>query len=257
MSQTMTEHKIILPVTGMSCANYALNIERGVKKLEGVEDVNVNFAAEQAAVSFNPEQVNINDVVGKIKSSGYNVATTKIELAVTGMTCTNCAMNIERALNNKVPGVVNASVNFATERVFVEYIANISNIDEIISAVKKAGYGVIPPDENAQGDDSEQAARDAEIKDQTRKFAVGLSFALPLFILSMGRDFGFTGQWSHALWVNWLFWALATPVQFYTGWDYYLGGFRSLVNKSANMDVLVAMGSSVAINAEAGLFFHR
>ncbi len=256
MSQTMTEHKIILPVIGMSCANCALNIERSVKKLVGVEDVNVNFAAEQAAVSFDPKQININDVVEKIKSSGYNVATTKIELPVTGMTCANCAMNIERALNKKVAGVVNASVNFATERVFVEYIAGVSNIDEIISAIKKAGYGVIPPEEMVQGNDSEQAARDAEIKDQTRKFVVGLSFALPLFILSMGRDFGFTGQWSHALWVNWLFWALATPVQFYTGWDYYLGGFRSLVNKSANMDVLVAMGSSVAyFYSLAVLFF--
>ncbi len=256
MPETMAEHKIILPVTGMSCANCALNIERNVKKLEGVEDVNVNFAAEQAAVSFDPEQVNIKDVVGKIKSSGYNVATTKIELSVTGMTCANCAMNIERALNKKVPGVVNAFVNFATERVFVDYIAGVSNIDEIISAIKKAGYGVIPPEEIAEGDDSEQAARDAEIKDQTRKFVVGLSFALPLFIFSMGRDFGFTGQWSHALWVNWFFWALATPVQFYTGWDYYLGGFRSLVNKSANMDVLVAMGSSVAyFYSLAVLFF--
>jgi P-type Cu+ transporter len=256
MSPTMTEHKIILPVIGMSCANCALNIERSVKKLVGVEDVNVNFAAEQAAVSFDPKQININDVVEKIKSSGFNVATTKIELPVTGMTCANCAMNIERALNKKVAGVVNASVNFATERVFVEYIAGVSNIDEIISAIKKAGYGVIPPEEIVQGNDSEQAARDAEIKDQTRKFVVGLSFALPLFILSMGRDFGFTGQWSHALWVNWLFWALATPVQFYTGWDYYLGGFRSLVNKSANMDVLVAMGSSVAyFYSVAVLFF--
>ncbi|MEA3436037.1 MAG: heavy metal translocating P-type ATPase [Thermodesulfobacteriota bacterium] len=256
MSKTIAEHKIILPVIGMSCANCALNIERSVKKLEGVEAVNVNFAAEQAAVSFDPEQININNVVEKIKSSGYNVATTKIELPVTGMTCANCAMNIERALNKKVPGVVNASVNFATERVFVDYIASVSSIDDIISAIKKAGYGVIPPEEIAEGDDSEQTARDAEIKDQTRKFVVGLSFALPLFILSMGRDFGFTGQWSHALWVNWLFWALATPVQFYTGWDYYLGGFRSLVNKSANMDVLVAMGSSVAyFYSLAVLFF--
>jgi len=65
-------------------------------------------------------------------------------------------------------------------------------------------------------------------------------------MLSMGRDFGLVGQWSHAFWVNWFFWALATPVQFYTGWDYYVGGFKSLKNKSANMDVLVAMGSSVA-----------
>lgn len=256
MSKTIAEHKIMLPVTGMSCANCALNIERSVNKLEGVEDVNVNFAAEQAAVSFDPEQINISDVVGKIKNSGYNVATTKIELPVTGMTCANCAMNIERALNKKVAGVVNASVNFATERVFIDYIASVSSIDDIISAIKKAGYGVIPPEEIAQGDDSEQAARDAEIKDQTRKFVAGVVFALPLFILSMGRDFGFTGQWSHALWVNWFFWALATPVQFYTGWDYYLGGFRSLVNKSANMDVLVAMGSSVAyFYSLAVLFF--
>ncbi|MBT8374088.1 MAG: heavy metal translocating P-type ATPase, partial [Deltaproteobacteria bacterium] len=256
MSEAMAKNKIILPVTGMSCANCAMNIERNVKKLEGVEDVNVNFAAEHAAISFDPAQINIKDVVAKIKSSGFNVATAKVELPVTGMTCANCAMNIERALNKKVPGVVNASVNFATESVFVDYISDVSNVDEIISAIKKAGYGAIPPKESMQSDDSEQAARDAEIKDQTRKFVAGLIFALPLFILSMGRDFGFTGQWSHASWVNWFFWALATPVQFYTGFDYYLGGFKSLVNKSANMDVLVAMGSSVAyFYSIAVLFF--
>ncbi|MDY6789994.1 MAG: heavy metal translocating P-type ATPase [Thermodesulfobacteriota bacterium] len=256
MSNTQSEHKILLPVTGMSCANCVLNIERNVLKLEGVEDANVNFAAEQAAVSFDPEQINIKDVVGKIESVGYHVATTKVELSVTGMTCANCAMNIERTLNKKVPGVVNAFVNFANQKVFVDYISTVSTIDEIISAIQKAGYGVIPPEEISQGDDAEQAARDAEIKDQTRKFVAGLVFALPLFILSMGRDFGFTGQWSHAVWVNWLFWALATPVQFYTGFDYYLGGFRSLVNKSANMDVLVAMGSSVAyFYSVAVLFF--
>ena len=256
MPETLAKHRIILPVTGMSCANCALNIERNVKKLEGVEEINVNFAAEHAAISFDPAQININDLVEKIKSSGFNVVTTKVELPVTGMTCANCAMNIERALNKKVPGVVNAAVNFATERVFVDYISDVSNIDEIISAIKKAGYGVIPPEESTLGGDSEQIARDAEIKDQTRKFVVGLVFALPLFILSMGRDFGFTGQWSHATWVNWFFWALATPVQFYTGFDYYLGGYKSLLNKSANMDVLVAMGSSVAyFYSVAVLFF--
>ena len=137
MLEPMNQHKMVLPITGMSCANCAMNIERTVKKLEGVEDVNVNFAAEQAAVSFDPEQLNIKDVVGKIRSSGFDVVTTKVELPVTGMTCANCAMNIERALNNKVPGVVHASVNFAAERVFVDYIPGVSNIDEIISAIKK------------------------------------------------------------------------------------------------------------------------
>jgi len=169
-----------------------------------------------------------------------------ITFPVTGMTCANCAANIERALNKKISGVVNASVNFATERVFVEYAPAIATLDDIIEAVRKAGYGAVVPDDTIDEEDTEKAARDAEIKDQTQKFVVGLFFALPLFILSMARDFNLLGIWSHAIWVNWLFWVLATPVQFYTGWDYYVGGWKSLKNRSANMDVLVAMGSSVA-----------
>jgi len=242
----MAEQKFTLPVTGMTCANCAMNIEHSVKKLEGVEDTNVNFASEQATISFDPKQLHLKDVVQNIHDSGYNVATANVELPVTGMTCANCAMSIERALNKKVQGVVNASVNFAMERAYVEYIPSITNIDEMVSAIKKAGYGAITPDEVLEGEDAEQAARNAEIKDQTRKFAIGVLFALPLFILSMSRDFSLIGPWSHMPWVNWLFFALATPVQFYTGWDYYVGGFKSLKNKSANMDVLVAMGSSVA-----------
>ena len=242
----MVDQKVTLPITGMTCTNCAMNIERTVKKLNGIKDANVNFAAEQAVVAFDPKLLHLGDLVDNIHGSGYTVAKAKVELPVTGMTCANCAMNIERALNRKVPGVINASVNFATERVYVEYVPSISNIDEIVSAIKKAGYGAIPPDEVLEGEDAEFAARKAEIKDQTLKFTVGVLFALPLFLLSMGRDFNLTGTWSHQPWVNWLFFALATPVQFYTGWDYYVGGIKSLKNKSANMDVLVAMGSSVA-----------
>jgi Cu+-exporting ATPase len=242
----MVDQKVTLPITGMTCANCAMNIERTVKKLNGIKDANVNFAAEQAVVAFDPKLLHLRDIVDNIHGSGYTVAKAKVELPVTGMTCANCAMNIERALSRKVPGVINASVNFATERVYVEYVPSISNIDEIVSAIKKAGYGAITPDEVLEGEDAELAARKAEIKDQTLKFTVGVLFALPLFLLSMGRDFNLTGTWSHQPWINWLFFALATPVQFYTGWDYYVGGIKSLKNKSANMDVLVAMGSSVA-----------
>jgi Cu+-exporting ATPase len=242
----MIEQTITLPVSGMTCANCALNIERGIKKLEGVQTTNVNFAAEQAVIGFDPKQLLAKDVVKNIQGSGYTVVTTKAELPVTGMTCANCAMNIERALNKKVPGIVDASVNFATERVSIEYIPAVSTLDDIISAIKKAGYGAIAPDEALEGEDAEEAARNAEIRDQTRKFIVGVVFSLPLFALSMLRDFNLVGSWSYAAWVNWFFLALATPVQFYTGLDYYVGGYKSLKNKSANMDVLVAMGSSVA-----------
>jgi Cu+-exporting ATPase len=251
----MTEQKLTLPITGMTCANCAANIERGVKKLKGVAEASVNFAAENAAVSFDPQQLQLRDVVAKIHHSGFGVTTAKIEMPVTGMTCANCAANIERALNKKTAGVVNAAVNFATERVSVEYIPGVLNLDEIVAAIEKAGFGAIPPEDGLDPEDAEQKARDAEIKDQTRKFAVGVLFALPLFVLSMGRDFGLIGQWSHAPWVNWLFLGLASPVQFYTGWDYYVGGIKSLKNKSANMDVLVAMGSSVAYAYSLAVLF--
>jgi Cu+-exporting ATPase len=226
------------------------------KKLTGVSEAQVNFASEQAAVSYDPKALQLKEVVEKIHGVGFTVPTNRVEFPVTGMTCTNCAANIERALNKKVTGVVSAAVNFATERVSVEYIPGVSNIDDIVAAIEKAGYGAIPPEDGLDEEDTEQKARDAEIKDQTRKFVMGVLFALPLFVFSMGRDFSLIGPWSHAPWVNWLFWALATPVQFYTGWDYYVGGIKSLKNKSANMDVLVAMGSSVAyFYSVAVLFF--
>ncbi|MEA1948904.1 MAG: heavy metal translocating P-type ATPase [Thermodesulfobacteriota bacterium] len=242
----MPEQKVTLPITGMTCANCAMNIERNVKKLYGVTDASVNFASEQAAISFDPKALNIKDLVDKIHSSGFTVPTTKIELPITGMSCANCAANIERALYKKTTGIVASSVNFATERLTAEYISGVTSVNDMVSVIQKAGYGAILPDEVVEGEDAEQAARNAEIRGQTRKFILGAIFALPLFILSMGRDFNFLGMWSHAPWVNWLFCALATPVQFYTGWDFYKGGVKSLKNKSANMDVLVAMGSSAA-----------
>ncbi len=243
----MAEKNTTIPVTGMSCANCAMNIERALKKIEGVSEASVNFAAENASVVYDPKKATPSDLVAKIKSAGFDVPAARAELAITGMSCANCAMNIERALKRKIDGVLDASVNFASERATVEYVPALSDLDDIVAAIEGAGFGAVSGDENeSEEGDAEQDARDAEIWDQTRKFLTGVVFALPLFVLSMGRDFQLLGPWSHAIWVNWLFFALATPVQFYTGWDYYTGGFKSLKNKSANMDVLVAMGSTTA-----------
>ena len=143
----MTEQKYTLPITGMTCANCAANIERGVKKLEGVTDASVNFAAESAAVSIDPQLLNLQDVIDKIHASGFSVTTARLEMPVTGMTCANCAANIERALNKKTSGVVNAAVNFASERVAVEYIPGALDVDGIVAAIEKAGFGAIPPEE--------------------------------------------------------------------------------------------------------------
>lgn len=230
----------------MTCANCAMNIERNVKKLPGIIEANVNFASEQAAVSFDPQQVKPSEIADKIHKAGFTVPSARTEFPVTGMTCANCAMNIERTLNKKVSGVLTASVNFASERVSVEYLPSLTSLNDMAAAIQKIGFEAILPDETGESEDAEAASRSAEIRAQTRKFIVGAVFAGILFILSMSRDFGLTGAWSHAAWVNWLFLFLATPVQFYTGWDYYTGAWKNLRNGTANMDVLVALGSSVA-----------
>ena len=242
----MSETHLTLPVRGMTCANCAANIERTLGRLEGITEARVNFASEQADVRFDPQQVNAARIVSKIQKSGYGVPLEKVNLPLIGMTCANCAANIERTLNRKLPGVVEATVNFASEQAQVAYIPSLLSVDEMVVAIRKAGFDAVPPADGTDLPDAEQQARSREIRDQTRKFWVGLIFALPLFSWSMARDFHLIGAWSHAAWVNWAFCALATPVQFYTGWDFYVGGFKSLRNRTANMDVLVAMGSSVA-----------
>jgi Cu+-exporting ATPase len=249
----MPENRTTLSITGMHCANCAFTVERSLKKAQGVTDAAVNFATEQASVTFDPEAANSAELVKYVEDAGYGVVTAKVELPITGMTRhqddeAKRAATVERTLNKKVNGVVQATVNFATERASVEYIPGVASVADMIRAIEDAGYGVVQTAEGAETplEDVEARARQAEITDQTRKFWVGVAFALPLFVLSMARDFGLLGMWAHAPWVDWLFLALATPVQFYTGWDYYVGSYHALRNRTANMDVLVAMGSSVA-----------
>ncbi len=241
----MTTKQVSLPVTGMTCANCSLTVERNLKRLDGVQDAAVNLATEKASVIYDPSLVREEDFLALIRDIGYDVPTAQAELPITGMTCANCALTIERTLN-RLDGVVEASANFATERASVEYLPGVVSLAAIQQAIRDVGYDVVVPGAGEAAEDVERAAREAEIRNQTRKFWVGLAFTLPLFLLSMGRDFGLLGAWASNPWVDWLFLALATPVQFYVGWDYYVGGFKSLRAGSANMDVLVAMGSSAA-----------
>jgi Cu+-exporting ATPase len=241
----MTEKQITLPITGMHCANCSATIERNLKKMDGVTAANVNYATEKATIVYDPSLLSEDLIFSKIEDVGYGVRSAKVELPITGMTCANCVATVERTLNKKVPGVISANVNFATEKATVEYIPGQVTRAEMVAAIERAGYGVIKADAG-ELEDAEQAAREEEIRDQTRKLWVGILFTVPLFALSMARDFGLLGEWAHQSWVNWFMLALATPVQFYTGWDYYVGAYKSLRNGAANMDVLVVMGSSTA-----------
>ncbi|MYH48462.1 MAG: copper-translocating P-type ATPase [Gammaproteobacteria bacterium] len=169
------------------------------------------------------------------------------------MSCMGCAATIENVLRAGVPGVVSADVNFASGRATIQYQPDAVTPAEVTRAIEEAGYGVVAEaleeedaGSGARTEDAEAAARAREIDRHGRAFRTGLAFTLPLFLVSMGRDFGLVGAWAHAPWVNWAFLVLATPVQFYVGWSYYTGSFKALRNRGANMDVLVALGSSAA-----------
>ena len=164
-------------------------------------------------------------------------------LAITGMTCANCAAAIQRTLKKKVPGVVDATVNYATEKATVEYLPEQVNRAILTQAIEGIGYGVV---EVRMSEDRKEKAREAEIRAQSLKLWIGVIFSVPLFLLAMTRDFGLLGAWAHQPWVNVLMALLAAPVQFYVGWGFYVGGYKSLRNGIANMDVLIAMGSSAA-----------
>ncbi|MBN1774372.1 MAG: copper-translocating P-type ATPase [Deltaproteobacteria bacterium] len=170
----------------------------------------------------------------------------QVQLPVLGMSCAHCALRVEKLLRSEVVGVEDATVSLAAETATVVYDPDRVDLAALGAAIERAGYRTILPHQGADPDDEERAARAADLRRERRAFLVGLAFTIPLFLLSMGRDLGLLGAWSHAAWVGWLLGALATPVQLYTGWGFYRGALGALRSRSANMDVLVALGSTTA-----------
>lgn len=241
----MAESKhVILPVTGMTCANCVATIERSLKKVNGVENVNVNLSSERATVQYQPNLTGLDDLISKVEKAGYGVAFGEAELLFTNLSDANDARRLEGVLK-KIEGVKNCQVLIAAEKAIIQYIPTIVSFNEIRQAVKSAGFEVLNTGEG--GEDVEAKARQKEIQTQKKLLVIGLVFTIPLFILSMSGDIGLIPtEIAHSTWMKWLFLVLATPVQFYVGWQYYVGAYKSLRNGSANMDVLVALGSSAA-----------
>ncbi len=246
--------QLTLPITGMTCANCVATVERNLKKLDGVETAVVNLSSERATVDFDASKLVLTDFIARVNRAGYGVATGEADLIIKRLSDDNDARRLEKALSN-LEGVLEAQVTFTTEKARVKYIPTIVTQAELRRAVVSAGFEAI--ELGGEAEDVEAKAREYEINEQRRLLIVGLIFTVPLFLLSMGKDFGLlpdfvytntsmSGMRDAQPWFNWLMLILATPVQFYVGWQYYVGAFKALRNKSANMDVLIAMGSSAA-----------
>jgi P-type Cu+ transporter len=240
MSQALKETN--LQISGMTCAACATRIEKGLNKLEGVVTANVNLALEKSAIKYDPEKLKVEDIEKKIRDLGYEVVTEKAEFDITGMTCAACSTRIEKGLN-KLEGVVKANVNLALEKATVEYNGSVLSPTDIIKKVENLGYGAHVKEDAKETSDHRQK----EITKQTKKFIFSAILSLPLLWAMVGH-FSFTSFiWVPEAFMNpWVQLALATPVQFIIGAQFYIGAYKALKNKSANMDVLVALGTSAA-----------
>ncbi|HEY4549238.1 MAG TPA: heavy metal translocating P-type ATPase, partial [Bacillus sp. (in: firmicutes)] len=222
----------------------ATRIEKGLKKMDGVQDANVNLALEKAMVKFDPAVMNPSDIHKKVRDLGYDVITDKKELVLTGMTCAACSTRIEKGLN-KMDGVLQANVNLALEKASVEFNPSAISTKDLIQKVESLGYGAM-----VKSDENEKEAvdyRQKEIEKQQGKFLFAAILSLPL-LWAMAGHFSFTSfLWVPDAFMNpWVQLALATPVQFFIGKQFYVGAYKVLKNKSANMDVLVVLGTSAA-----------
>ncbi|MBK6957891.1 MAG: copper-translocating P-type ATPase [Nitrosomonas sp.] len=229
--------KIELPIEGMTCAACAARIEKNLNKLTGVQAV-VNFANEKAHVNYDESQIKTDALISAIEKSGFHIAPRSVQLQLHKMTCAACAGHIEKALN-KLPGVT-ATVNVATETAKVNFIPGLVTIGNLIDAVIDAGYGASEISESSHTE--EKARRLAAYQAELRLFWISSALTLPL-VLQMGAMF--SGHDMDML-PRWLQWLLATPVQFWIGRRFYIGGWHSLRGGGANMDVLVALGTSMA-----------
>ncbi|MEH7507621.1 heavy metal translocating P-type ATPase [Priestia megaterium] len=232
-----------LQITGMTCAACSNRIEKGLKKIEGVKEANVNLALERSTIMFDPSKTSPQAFEEKIEKLGYGVVSEKAEFAITGMTCAACSTRIEKGLN-KLEGVTKASVNLALETASVEYSPSQIAPQDITQRVEKLGYGAKLKSEEKE---EEQSYREKELSKQKGKFWFAFILSVPL-LWAMVSHFTFTSfiPLPHMLMNPWVQLALATPVQFVVGKQFYVGAFKALRNKSANMDVLVALGTSAA-----------
>ncbi|TYO92739.1 heavy metal translocating P-type ATPase, partial [Desulfallas thermosapovorans] len=235
--------RIGFTVKGMSCAACSARLERGLSGMEGVSAARVNLATEKATVDYDPALVKPEQMIEKVRQFGFDVLQEKLDLAIGGMSCAACAARVEKGLKS-LPGVADATVNLATEKATVTYYPGQVNAAALVNAVEKLGYQARKIDDHYT--DREKDERDREIKRQRFLFIFAAVFSAPLFAGMLGMLAPLEGFFPHIL-HNALFqFFFATPVQLVAGYHFYRDAYTALRNRSANMSVLVAMGTSVA-----------
>ena len=232
------DQSLTLPVEGMTCATCASRIEKVLGKMPGVHTAAVNLATEQANVDFDPETVTPQDISEAISRAGFSVPAQTADLMIEGMTCASCSGRVEKALA-KVPGVVTASVNLATEEAHVAFTPALGGVVNLISAVEKAGFKARTLAENSQTEEEEALAR--RNRDDLFTFLLAAVFTVPLVAQMVWNLAGY--DWMIPAVIQLIF---ATAVQFGGGARFYRASWGALRALTGNMDLLVVLGTTAA-----------
>lgn len=231
-------NRVTLGITGMTCAACSNRIEKVLNKIDGVE-AQVNLTTEKATIQYNPDKTSLDDITMKIENIGYGVLKEKVDLDVFGMTCAACSNRIEKVLN-KQAGVTRATVNLTTESATIEYNPGIVDVGTLIEKIKNTGYDAKPKAETKE----KQTYKEKELQQKKIKLMISAVLSAPLLLTMLVHLFGVNIP--HIFMNPWFQFLLATPVQFMIGWQFYVGAYKNLKNGGANMDVLVALGTSAA-----------
>ncbi|MBA2691401.1 MAG: copper-translocating P-type ATPase [Rubrobacter sp.] len=232
--------KVSLPVSGMSCASCVGSVEKALSGMGGVSSANVNLASGKATVEYDPDLVDERNLVGAVEDAGYGVEGRTANFGVSGMSCASCVASVEKVLAG-VSGVTNVNVNLATEKATVDYLPDSSGMRDFERAVKDAGYGVIGEEEEAPAED----ARESEYRKLKNRFLVAAALTALILVGSIPHMFGLMSPVPMTL-LNVGLFMLATPVQFWAGRRFYEGAWGAIKHGQANMNTLVAVGTSAA-----------
>ena len=231
---------LTLPIRGMVCATCVFHVEEALKGVGGVSVANVNLATEKATVEMASDEINIGQIKYAVEDAGYGIGLAKKTYAVSGMTCATCVAHAEEALL-ETRGVLSANVNLASEKATVEFVPGVAGFREMREMVQDAGYDLIML-ESQETVDQDALERANEMRTLVRKFVFSLSTAA----IIMGMMFTSLGGDRLAFWTNFGFLALATPVQFWAGKQFYVGAWGALKHRTSNMNTLIVVGTSVA-----------
>ncbi|MDY6776094.1 MAG: heavy metal translocating P-type ATPase [Halobacteria archaeon] len=240
--------KANLRIEGMSCANCSQAVAEGISSLDGVDDANINYATDEGTVEYDPEKVTLSEIYDAVERAGYDPVRRTRTVEIRGMSCANCAETVEKSVGG-LAGVIDIDVNYATDEARVEYNPIDAGVDEVYDAVEKAGYEPVRSDGDGtdEGGEAESGSQTAEVERKLRLVLFGASFAVPLLLmlvveLSVGLPESVLGVPT-----GWIAFGLATPVQAVLGKEFYVNSYNALVrNRTPNMDVLIALGSSTA-----------